>query len=130
MSFMNIDFTDTFEPKSVEPGEYQLRVLRTETKTSQKSGGEYLNVQFEIVDNPEAKDIYKIFMYPTSQDDKKKANSRKTAILNFITACGEEPTPNFDLSVLDGATCFAILGEEDDPEYGLRNTVRKFLPRK
>lgn len=127
MSFLDIDFNDTFEPKVMAPGEYNLRILRAETKTSKNTGGDYLNVQMEIVDEPEADDIYHIMMLPTSNDDIKKANKRKLALLNFFKAFGINPSAGMNVAELEGQTGWAILDIEDDPEFGQRNRVKKFV---
>jgi len=127
MSFLDIDFNDTFEPKAVPPGEYNLRVLRAEIKTSKNTGGDYLNLQMEIVNEPEADNIYHIMMLPTSNDDIKKANKRKLALLAFFKAFGVDATSGMNVDILEGQTGWAILDIEDDPEFGQRNRVKKFV---
>jgi len=86
MSFLGQDFDNIFEPKSVKEGEYQLRVLDAQSKTSSKTGGDYISVKLEIVGEPEAKDINHVMMMPTPNDDVKKRNSRLSAIANFLKA--------------------------------------------
>ena len=127
MSFLGQDFDNIFEPKSVKEGEYQLRVLDAQTKTSSKTGGDYISVKFEIVGEPEAKDINHVMMMPTSNDDVKKRNSRLSAIANFLKACGLDPATTSNVNEVIGCSCWAILAEEADPEYGMQNRVRKFV---
>lgn len=127
MSFLDIDFNDTFEPKAVPPGEYNLRILRVETKTSKNTGGEYVSAQMEIINEPEADDVYHIMMLPTPNDDIKKANRRKLALLTFFKAFGITPSPGMDVSEMEGQTGWAILDIEDDPEFGQRNRIKKFI---
>lgn len=127
MSFLGQDFDNIFEPKSVKEGEYQLRVLDAQTKTSSKTGGDYISVKFEIVGEPEAKDINHVMMMPTSNDDVKKRNSRLSAIANFLKACGLDPATTSNVNEVIGCFCWAILAEEADPEYGMQNRVKRFV---
>ena len=127
MSFLGQNFDDVFEPKSVKEGEYQLRVLDAQTKTSAKTGGDYISAKMEIIGEPEAKDVNHVMMLPTQTDDVKKRNNRLTAIANFLKACGLDPSNTSNVNELVGCTCWAILVEEADPEYGMQNRIRKFV---
>jgi len=127
MSFLGQNFDDVFEPKSMKEGEYQLRVLDAQVKQSQKTGGEYLSVKLEIHGEPTAKDINHVMMLPAPNDDVKKKNGRLAAIQNFLKACGYDPASISNVNELTGSTCWAILVEEADPEYGTQNRVRKFV---
>jgi hypothetical protein len=127
MSFLGQDFNNIFEPKSVKEGEYQLRVLDAQTKTSSKTGGDYISIKLEIVGEPEAKDINHVMMMPTSNDDVKKRNSRLSAIANFLKACGLDPASTSNVNEVIGCSCWAILAEEADPEYGMQNRVKRFV---
>lgn len=127
MSFLGQNFDEVFEPKSVKEGEYQLRVLDAQTKTSTKTGGEYISAKLEIVGEPEAKDINHVMMMPTQNDDLKQRNKRLSAIVNFLKACGLDPASTNNIQELIGCTCWAILTEEADPEYGMQNRIRKFV---
>ena len=130
MSFLGIDFDNVFEPKSMPAGEYQLRVLDALIKQSQKTGGDYLSVKLEILGEPEAKDINHVMMLPAANDDIKKKNGRLAALANFFKACGKDPSNIGNIQEVIGDTCWAILVEESDPEYGTQNRVRKFVPGK
>jgi hypothetical protein len=130
MGFLGQDLDNVFEPKSMKEGEYQLRVLDAQTKTSQKTGGEYISAKLEIVGEPEAKDINHVMMLPTANDDIKQKNKRLSNIINFFKACGLDPAKVDNVQELVGNTCWAILGEEVDPEYGTQNRVRKFIAPK
>lgn len=127
MSFLGQDFDNIFEPKSVKEGEYQLRVLDAQSKTSSKTGGDYISTKLEIVGEPEAKDINHVMMMPTSNDDVKKRNSRLSAIANFLKACGLDPATTSNVNEVIGCSCWAILAEEADPEYGMQNRVKRFV---
>jgi hypothetical protein len=120
-------FENTYEPETVKEGEYNLRITDLEVKASQKTGGNFVQVAMEIVGEPKAKNIYHVMMFPTAQDDEKKKNNRLNAIQKFVTAFGETITAGFNLKSLIGNTGWAILREEEDAEYGMKNTIKKFV---
>lgn len=125
---MFLDFNGVYEPETVAAGEAQLRVLECKIGHSEKTGGDYLQVRFDIPANSKAKDISHVMMLPTQQDDSKKKNSRLAAIQNFFRACGVENVNNVDELV--GATPWAILAEEDSVEFGKQNRIKKFVVAK
>jgi hypothetical protein len=128
MSFLGQTFDDVKEPVTTKEGEYKLRVLDCQTKTSSKTGGEYISVRFEILDVPVGtKDINHTMMLPTPQDDAKKKNNRLYAIQSFLKACGFDPSMDINPNEVIGSECWAIIGEKDDPEYGMQNGVKKFV---
>ena len=127
MSFLGQDFSSVFEPKSRPEGEYQLKVLACELKTSPKTGGDYISARLEIVGDAEAKDINHVLMLPSPQEDFKQRNNRLANIQAFVESCGFNPAEDLQVSELVGATCWAILAEKDDPEYGMQNKVKRFV---
>ena len=130
MSFLGQDFGSVFEPKSVKEGEYQLRVLSCELKDSPKTGGSYIMARFEIIGENTAKDLNHVMMLPTPQDDVKQRNNRLANIQAFVQACGFNPADDLQIDEFIGATCWAILSEKDDPEYGMQNKVKRFVTGK
>jgi hypothetical protein len=132
MSFLGQNFEDVFEPKSMKEGEYQLRVLDAQVKQQkpEKGTGSFVQVKFGIVGEDQAKDVSHVMMLPGAQDDVKKKNSRLSNIANFVKACGYDPSTLGNVNELIGATCWAILVEEADPEYGMQNRLRKFVVKK
>lgn len=120
-----LDFSGVYEPETVPEGEYQLRVLSTEIKTSTKTGGDFIQIKLDIPSNPKAKDVTHVMMLPTQKDDPKQKNSRLAAVQNFLKACGYDNVNN--INEVDGSMPWAILGEEETPEYGKQNRVKKFV---
>jgi hypothetical protein len=120
-----LDFSGVFEPETLIEGEYQLRVLAAEVKTSTKTGGDYLSVKMDAPDYPKAKDINQVLMMPTAKDDAKQKNNRLAAIQNFIKACGYDNVDNINEVV--GARPWAILAEEESEGFGKQNRVKKFV---
>lgn len=123
MSFL--DFGGVYEPQTVIEGEYQLRVLSAEVKTSKNTGGDFIQVKMDIPSEPKSKDVTHVMMLPTQKDDAKQKNSRLAAIQNFLKACGYDNVDNINEVV--GATPWAILGEEESEGFGKQNRVKKFV---
>jgi hypothetical protein len=122
---MFLDFSGVYEPETVAEGEYQLKVLDAEMKTSTKTGGEFIMVKMGISNNPKAKDISHVMMLPTQKDDPKQKNNRLSNIQNFFKACGVDNVQN--INELVGCTPWAILVEEETPEFGKQNRVKRFV---
>ena len=127
MGFLGQNFDEVVDFVSVKEGEYQLKVLDAQIKTSQKTGGEYISAKLEVVGESSAKDINHVMMLPTTNDDVKQKNKRLAAIANFFKACGLDPNTCSNISEVIGCICWALLVEEADPEYGTQNRVRKFV---
>lgn len=122
-----LDFDGVYEPETVPGGEYQLRVLKAEIKQQkpEKGSGSFVQLRLDIPSAPKSKDITHVMMLPGQQDDPKQKNSRLAAIQNFLKACGFDNVNN--IAETEGSSCWAILTEEDDPEYGKQNRIRKFV---
>lgn len=133
MGFLGQNFDNVVEPKSVEPGEYQLRVLAAEIKESEKTGGPFIQLRCEILDSPAGaatKDVTHVMMLPAPADDAKKRNQRLFNVQNFLKACDKAPDQVENVEELIGDTFWAILTEEEDKEYGTSNRVRKVIAPK
>jgi len=124
---IDVPVDDAVELQSVSPGEYKLMIVDASVARSQKTGGMYLLARLEIVGQPYTKDITHVLMFPTAEDDAKKANNRKLAIRLFYQAFGIDYSRPVQLNVLKGREAWAILREEDDAEYGMQNRVKKWV---
>ena len=122
---MFLDFNGVYEPTTVSKGEYQLRVLEAEVKTSQKTGGDFIQLRLDIPSEPKSKDITHVMMLPTASDDAKKKNGRLAAVQNCFKACGMDNVSN--INELIGATPWAILDEEESTDFGKQNRIKKFV---
>lgn len=130
-SFLNMDVNDAQEYKAVAEGEYQLRVMAAEIKTSKKTGGDYIGVKCQIMgDDPFTKDINHTLMIPTAQDDVKQANNRKLAIRNFMQAFDVEVTGTITPEDWVGKTGWVVLVEEHTEGFGDQNKIRRVIIKK
>jgi hypothetical protein len=134
MSILNLNVQDAKPVTLLEDGEYELRIIHAETKTS-KSGNEYVNLRMEALDNPTADDVYHMMMLPSQDESKfkdkddmvKQNNKRLNAFIEFGKAFNVDPA-NLDLESLHGEVGRALIGSKSDPEYGEKNVVKRFLP--
>jgi len=124
---MFLDFSEVYEPETVVPGEYQLRVLAAEVKQQkpEKGQGSFIQLKLDIPIAPKGKDITYVMMLPTAQDDPKQKNSRLSNIQNFLKACGFDNVQNIEEIV--GSQPWAILVEEESTDFGKQNRVKKFV---
>ena len=127
MSILDYNLDNVQELATVPEGEYQVRGAGAECKTSAKTGGEYLSIRLECSDEPDAKNITLVMMLPTDSDDEKARNGRLRRLKSFYEAFDIDYTKGVDTDDLVGCSGWAILTEEDDPEYGRQNRVKRFI---
>ena len=125
MAFLDMNFDDVVEP-TVAPAdaEYKLRILDVKEGTN-KNSEPYLMPRFEICDVVGAKDFTKYLGLPAPSMDAKKLNNTKYALKTFMDAFGLEYAS--DPADWVGAEGWAILGVEENEQYGPQNYVKKFV---
>jgi hypothetical protein len=130
MGLLELNLNDVKELSTVEPGEYQLRITQCEVKTSEKTGGQFLKVLFDIPEEADSKGLSKVFMFPTDADDDKVRNNRLRSIKIFYEGFGIDYEGAVETDDLVGLTGWAILAEDEDPQYGVSNYVKRFVASK
>ena len=130
MGLLELNLNDVKELATVEPGEYNLRITNAEVKTSEKTGGQFLKVVFDLPDEADSKGIQKVFMFPTDSDDDKVRNNRLRSVKLFYEAFDVDYEGPVETDDLVGLTGWAILAEDEDPEYGTSNFVKRFVAGK
>lgn len=129
MSFLEMALDDVPELDAVAEGEYQLRIMSAEVKTSQKTGGNYLGVRLEVVDEV-AKDINHVIMLPASTMSEKETIIAKNRLKYFYDSFGiDYSAGSVNLETVVGLTGFALLTVEESDQYGRQNRVKQFLGR-
>lgn len=129
MSFLDMALNDIPELDAVNEGEYQLRIMSAEVKTSQKTGGNYLSVRFEVADEV-AKDINHVIMLPASTMSEKETIVAKNRLKYFYDAFGVDySSGSVNLETLPGLTGYALLTVEETDQYGRQNRVKQFIGR-
>ena len=129
MGFIDMNFDDVKEYKSVSEGEYQLRILSAELKAGNK--GQFILVKLQIMgEDPFTKDVTHVMMAPSAGDDAKQANNRKLAIKRFMEAFAIEFTGRVEPETWVGQSGWALLVEETSEEYGTQNRIRRVIAGK
>ena len=125
MSFLSdLDLSDVVEPRVVEADqEYNLRISDVKKGTN-KNGGPYLMPRFEIVGEVGAKDVSHYIGLPDSSMDAKKLNNTKYRIKQFLEAFDIDPQTDTESWV--GAEGWAVLGIQDNEQYGEQNFIKRF----
>ncbi len=126
MSFLTgINFDDVVEPRAVAPDkEYKIRILEVREGTD-KNGNPYILPRFEILDEVGAKDFTYFMGLPNDNMDAKRLNTVKFKIKNFLEAFNLDPST--DPSDWAGSEGWAILGMDDNEQYGEQNFIKKFV---
>lgn len=125
MAFLDMNFDDVVEP-TVAPAdaEYKLRIVDVKEGTN-KNGDAYLMPRFEILEVVGAKDFTKYLGLPTASMDAKKMNNAKYALKVFLDAFKLEYAS--DPADWVGAEGWAILGVENNEQYGDQNFIKRFV---
>lgn len=140
MSLLNLNVNDAKDLVLLPDDEYEVRVISGEIKAVKKEGPNngalYLNLRLEVPDHPEAEDIYHMLMLPqeTGGDfrdasDREKQNNKRLLAFRELGASIGVDFSNCDVERdLPGCVGRATLSSKDDPQYGEKQTVKKFLP--
>jgi hypothetical protein len=129
MGFIDaMDFDDVVEPKAVPEGEYELRIVEVKQDTN-KNGEPYILPRFEIVGEVGTKSVGRYMALPIASMDAEKLNKTKLGLKRFFDAMGIDASGGVDLDALVGETVWAMLGLEEDEEYGEQNFVRRFVAK-
>ena len=125
MAFLDMDFNDVVAPTTAEAGsEYLIRIIDVKEGTD-KNGNAYVMPRFEIPEVVGAKDFTYFIGLPHEQMTPKQLNSCKYKLKVFLDSFklpyASEP------SDWVGAEAWAILGVEENEQYGAQNFVKKFV---
>jgi hypothetical protein len=135
MSFLDIaQDLGSYQPEHTVPGgEYKLRV----TYADAPEGRSFLIVRIEIVDDPYAKEITRLFNLPGSGRNEKEENRNRGILADFFTACEFNFARQFKPGDaypegLAGAEFWGILSDpiDDGKGYGLQNRLSQVIKRK
>lgn len=133
-TFLDMALDEVPELRAV-PGnrEYQLEVVRAEimeSKGEKTAGQKLVLLRFNIMDEEDTKTVTYPIMLPDSSLSKEDNNNRKRQMKRFLQAIDFPTDRGFNVEELVGETCFAILGETDDPTYGPGNEIKSFVNAK
>lgn len=129
MTFLEgMNFDDVVEPKAVAEGEYELRVVEVK-QDNNKNGEPYILPRFEIVGEVGTKSVTRYMALPIASMDEERRNKAKLGLKRFFEAIQIDASSGVDLDTLVGESCWAMLGLEEDEEYGEQNFIRRFVAK-
>jgi hypothetical protein len=128
MSFiLDVDTENAPEFKSLPEGtEVEVRIVKAEVKNSQK-GDPMLALRFDIPSEPYSKDINHFIMLPNNQDTDKVKAQKQNRLKEFKAAFNLPPAGPISTDDMEGGSAWAILGEEDNSEFGKQNKIKRFV---
>ena len=129
MSLLNYNWGNIKDERTVSPGEYEIQLKGIEEKTSKK-GDPMLESRFTILNEADTRPIFHYTMLPAESDDEDIVNGKLRRLREFLIALGSDMSGEIDTEGLVGSTCFAILKEEEDAEFGARNNISRFIARR
>jgi len=130
MGFLDgMNFDDTIEPKAVVAGEYELKLTEVIQDTN-KNGDPYILPKFDIIGEVGSKTVTRYMALPTPSMDAEKLNKTKLGLKRFFEAANVDVSSGIDLDSLVGLTVWAMLGVEEDEEYGEGNYIKRFIAGK
>lgn len=112
----------SFEP--LPPGDYPVYVRAVELKDTKNGTGSYLAVQLVVVDGTErGRTVYdNINVINTSPTAQEIGRRHLAGLLAAVGRPGER-----DMSALVDLECVARVTVKDDPKYGPKNRVARYL---
>jgi len=130
-SFLDLNLDAVPEMSTVPGGrEYKLKISSVDTQESKgdkTAGQSMLKVRFTILDHSDTAPLYEYIMLPSDQADEDTNNMRKRQLKNLIQALGWDLSQGFNIDELVGEECWAILDEEESPQYGKQNRVKRYV---
>jgi len=127
MTLLRLNIAGVKEPEVVAKGEYQVKLVGVELRTS-KSGGQYLNASV-AVDAENAPLIFHVMMLPAGDEHD---NLRLLNIKRFCNAFGISEDDGFEFDTenkmigVKNLRASAFIDVEEDPEYGTRNVIKRW----
>lgn len=127
MGIIKVNLNDVQEPTVIEAdSEVTVRITSVKEGTD-KNGYNYIMPNFEVPAVANAKPFNKYLALPHPDMDAKKKNSTGWALLQFFKAFQIDPDAEIDVEDMIGLEADAILGVENDPQYGDKNYVKRFV---
>jgi hypothetical protein len=131
MSILDMGLEDAKEPTVVAADtEYKVRIVGAPRVDIDKNGNPYMLPVMEIPGEASSKNFTKFLRIPNKSMDAKQLNSAKWNMRLFLECFGMDPNRPFEPEELAGKEGWAILGIEDNEQFGEGNYVKKFIAPK
>lgn len=123
---LDTNFDDVYDFETLaDRSEAQVRVGRVQIQPGKDDSRKSIHLTLEVLDSPKLESIHYYLPIPKPEEDMRTANRLKQKIKACYEACG--CTPGDAPAVLMGREMWVIVGEEDDPKYGRRNTIKSCI---
>ena len=125
------DLDGSQEPTASKPGE-EYKLIITEVRDGiDKNGYDYLMPRLEIVGEPYSKDFTHFLHLPNSEMTEKQLNKVKWNLKSFADCFSIDMSrPQDPKEDWVGCEGYAILGSNDNDEYGEQNFIKKLVTPK
>lgn len=112
---------------SVPGGEWQLKLVKVKLGESKETHNPYTMPSFEIVDDPDSKIINHVIMKALPSDPERTRRARLRALGDFHRCFEIPPVGRVNYDEYIGNLGYALLSEENDPQYGMQNRIVRFV---
>ncbi len=133
-SFLDLNFDGVYTPELFDADkEVLLRVSRASLKAKKGDKEGYnIEVVFEDPTNPRTVDVYHYVSVPPESlkaENPKSYNAQMVRLQEFCQAM--DIGARFDVEqALPGKEVWAVLRVEDDPQFGKRNSIKRFITKR
>lgn len=118
--------SDIPELSPVEPGEYDLRIIRAKETQSNRTGRKGIMLIHDIIGEDNAEDLIDTIWLPMDTDDEDKKKTMLRMIKERVLALGLPDDGSVELDDFIG-TEFAAILELEDSDFGRRNNIKRIL---
>lgn len=122
----NFDLQNVPELEVLPEGEEQVLIKSAEEYVGQTSGKLSIRVILSFPAHANADDVFHYLSIPTPEDDEKTKNNKLRRINGFLKSFGLSDTAD-DYDTWQGKTAWALIGQEEDQNGEMRNTIKRFV---
>ena len=126
LDLTSYNVNDSQDPEVADADtDVELRIVDVKMDIN-KSGNPYFLARFEVSDQPLTKEFTRYFALPHKDMSEKQLNACQNNMRKFGEAFDIDFSSKINLEDLKGLTGWAILGIEENEEYGEQNYVKRF----
>ncbi len=138
MSILKANLENIPKLVTVEPGEYQVRIAGAPELKERDDGSSYVQCNIHIEGHPDTKGLRAFINVPGDPPeagapdlDIRRYNGARGGLRVFYECFGIEEalikSGQVDLDTLAGEVGWAVLIEDESPQYGLQNKLARFI---
>lgn len=115
------------ELKPVEPGEYDLRIIKAKETKSARTGREGVMLICEIIGEDNAENVLDTMWLPMDTDDSTNAQTMLRMLKERLLALGLPDDGTTEIEDFADLNFTALLDYEEEPNQRPRNTIKKII---